>query len=182
MFMRVIAGDLRRRKLEEVMSDTTRSTRDRVKESLFNMLTPLVQYEKVLDAFAGSGALGIEALSRGSKSATFIEQDKNAFNVLQNNIKSLNLYLESSLYLDNTLNVLQTLNQTFDLILLDPPYHTPLINESLQLIAKHTLLSTEGCIVVLSANNYHFELNDQFKIIKQKTKGITTITLIEWSD
>ena len=180
--MRVIAGKLRRRQLKEVMSETTRSTKDRVKESLFNALTPVEHYENVLDAFAGSGALGIEALSRGAKQCVFIEKNLEAFNVLKDNISVLDLELFSELYLDDIHRVFNHLNTQFDLILLDPPYNTDLVEQSLSLIKNNNLLSQDGVIVILSAKAKKVAISQGFQIKKQKTIGITDVTFIEWSD
>lgn len=180
--MRVIAGNLRRRQLKEVMSETTRSTKDRVKESLFNALTPLERFDNVLDAFAGSGALGIEALSRGANTAVFIEKDFNAFNILKENINALALDYQSTLFLDNTLSVLKHTEDRFDLILLDPPYETNLVEESLKIIHTRKLLNDNGLIAILSAKNNDLSIDDVFFIKKQKAIGITNVTLLEWSE
>jgi len=164
------------------MSETTRSTKDRVKESLFNALTPLERFDNVLDAFAGSGALGIETLSRGANTATFIEKDFKAFNILKENINALALDYQSTLFLDNTLSVLKQTEDRFDLILLDPPYETNLVEQSLKIIHARKLLNDNGLIAILSAKNNVLNIDDVFYIKKQKAISITNVTLLEWSE
>lgn len=180
--MRIIAGTFRRRVLKEVMSASTRSTKDRVKESLFNMLTPLSHYENVLDVFAGSGALGLEALSRGAKTVTFIEREKEAFQVLKDNIHTLLVHQETTLYFDDSFRVMSQLKTAFDLIILDPPYLQGLIPTALDIIEKERLLSEAGTIVVLSSKEEHIEPNARFHVLKQKTYGLTKVTLMKWSE
>ena len=178
--MRVISGKLRHRVLKEVQSTTTRSTKDRVKESVFNALMPCAQYYCVLDLFAGSGALGIEALSRGSNHAVFVELDAGALSVLKANITNLDLKSQSTVHHENALHFIKKTSQVFELILLDPPYDLISINDVLMVISKRALLSKFGKIVVLTNHNAQIHCPDSLKITKQKTMGLTMATHIEW--
>jgi len=180
--LRVIGGSFKRTKLAEVPGDVTRSTKDRVKESLFNMLAPDIPGAHVCDLFAGSGALGIEALSRGALHTTFIERNHQAFSVLRQNIGALPLKGKTTIYRSDALTTLKTFNQGFDVILIDPPYRKGLVDKALTVISENTLLNPQGIIAVLSENNVTLNIQVPLTITKDKNVGITKITLIEWSD
>lgn len=121
--MRVVAGDLRGRRIESPSSDATRPTTDKVREAVFNALGSLdiVDGATVVDAFAGTGAMGIEALSRGAAHCTFIEKDRAALQVLRQNISTLGLADRSSVI---SVDVATALSQhgSCDLFIADPPY------------------------------------------------------------
>jgi 16S rRNA (guanine966-N2)-methyltransferase len=122
--MRVISGIWRSRPLVAPKGDTTRPTADRTRETLFSMLTSrLGSFEdlKVLDLFAGSGALGLEALSRGAAQCVFVEQDRDALNALEDNIAKLGAKAQCDVRRSSVLS-LGTARSSFDVILLDPPY------------------------------------------------------------
>ncbi len=122
--MRVIAGEWRGRKLIAPKGDTTRPTADRTRERLFSMLTSRFgDFEglQVLDLFAGSGALGLEALSRGAAHCTFVEQDRAALDALEKNISTLGA--DADVKIGSVLHLGQA-RQPYDLILMDPPYET----------------------------------------------------------
>ncbi len=180
--MRVIAGTLRHRKLKEVLNDVTKSTKDRVKESMFNAITPCAQYGQVLDLFAGSGALGIEALSRGSNRAVFVEKNSEPFMVLKDNIKTLDLEARSDCLQQDALRYITTTKTVFDLILIDPPYRTIDMTELLNTIIKYNVLSQHGRIIVLTDNKASITCHKPLKVIKQKSMGLTMVSHIEWSD
>lgn len=124
--MRVIAGEWRGRKLTAPKGDATRPTADRTRETLFSMLTSrLGSFEdlRVADLFAGSGALGIEALSRGAAHCLFVEQDRNAVDTIRANLSSLGAQARARVETGSVMQ-LRLANEPYDLILLDPPYHT----------------------------------------------------------
>jgi len=122
--MRIISGQWRGRPLAAPKGDTTRPTADRTREALYSMLVSRVgSFEglKVLDLFAGTGALGLEALSRGAAQATFVEMDKTALDALRSNIAKLGAKGE---VIAAAVSTLGPARQKFDLLLLDPPYGT----------------------------------------------------------
>lgn len=122
--MRIIAGQWRGRLLVTPKGDTTRPTADRTREALFSMLVSrLGSFEglRVADFFAGSGALGLEALSRGAASCTFVEHDRNALDALRTNVAALKA--EADVRAQSVMTLAQT-KKPFDLILIDPPYGT----------------------------------------------------------
>lgn len=179
--MRVIAGLYRSRVLKEVESTSTRSTKDRVKESIFNSIQTDIYESVVLDLFAGSGALGIEALSRGANHAYLNELSPKASKVVQENVSTLQIDAATISTLDYVDFLLST-KETFDIILLDPPYHMEVIDEAIRLIAKRELLNKDGIIVCLYAkNNSLQEENDGIIEYKKKTIGITNVSYMKWS-
>ena len=180
--MRIVSGKYRRRQLKEVSSEATRSTKDRVKESLFNILGTTVQHACVCDAFAGSGALALEAISRGAVHAVCIEKNNEAFSVLKDNIDSLDASSQLTILKGDALRLLKTLDTRFDIVFLDPPYESDLLGESLEVLKQKKLLQT-GCIVVsLSRKNSEITVPEGFSLVKQRNVGITTLTFYEWSD
>lgn len=120
--MRVIAGELRGRRFRAPPGDLTRPTSDRVRESLFNLLGPLASGVRVLDLYAGSGALGIEALSRGASHATFVERARSAVVALRGNLKDLGLARRATVIPREALVGLAAAAGPFDHIFADPPY------------------------------------------------------------
>ncbi len=179
--MRIIGGELKRRKLLEVTAHTTRSTKDKVKESLFNMLSASLPASRVLDAFAGSGALGIEALSRGANYVEFIDSSPQALRVLKANVSSLQVHERAGVHPGVAQRIMPTFETAFDIIFLDPPYKEGLIDEALKIITDHRLLSDTGIIAILSEKNASIKVPEALAVYKHKTQGITALRLLEWS-
>ncbi len=177
--MRIIAGDYKRRKLHEVLSDKTRSTKDRVKETMFNMISPSQHMSQTLDLFAGSGALGLEALSRYGGHVTFVEQDHSAVVILKQNIDMLNVHDHVSVFYQDAQTFLTTQTMPFDLILIDPPYNQGLVNHALAKTVENALLHPHGLMVSLTHKDETITLPKGITITKQRNVGITTITFYE---
>jgi 16S rRNA (guanine(966)-N(2))-methyltransferase RsmD len=118
--MRVIAGEFRSRKLASPPGLATRPTPDRLRESLFSILQPHIEGTVFLDAYAGSGAVGIEALSRGAKSAIFVERSRAAVEVLKENLRALGLEPRAQVFTGKAAHVLS--HAAADIVFLDPPY------------------------------------------------------------
>jgi 16S rRNA (guanine(966)-N(2))-methyltransferase RsmD len=153
--MRIIGGYLKSRKLCFPKSRITRPVTDRAKETIFNVLGNLTQSVTVLDLFAGSGSLGIEALSRGARSACFVDSDRQACKCIDRNLKSLELLTLSSTCctkVDLAVRRLQKEGQKFDLIFLDPPHNKGLIKKVLRLIDRSDIVSSFGTIIVGHSN------------------------------
>ena len=125
--MRVISGSARGRRLKELQGMDTRPTTDKVKESLFNIIQFDLEGRKVLDLFGGTGQLGIEALSRGSAHCTFVEKRRDALALLKENLSITNLQNQARVVPGDSLAFLSSCREKFDVILLDPPYHTDLM-------------------------------------------------------
>ena len=149
--MRVITGIARGRKLKELSGMETRPTTDRVKESLFNIVQFDLEGRKVLDLFAGTGQLGIEALSRGAGSAVFVDMRKDAAALIRDNLKLTGLAGQGRVHQGDALAFLASCREKFDLIFLDPPYQTPLLEQALEKIAAFDILTKHGIIMCESA-------------------------------
>lgn len=179
--MRVIAGTFRSRILKEVLSEDTRSTKDRIKEQIFNSIGPYFDDLVVLDLFAGSGSLGIEALSRGVNKAVFIDNSKLAIRVITENILALKIPDKSEIIQSLYVDYLNNTSLVFDIIFLDPPYILEEIDEMISIISKRKLLSENGKIVCLYSKNSSIkEKNNDIIEYKQKISGITKISFMKW--
>jgi len=144
--MRIISGICRGRKLNTLEGDNTRPTGDRVKESVFNILGTFVVERNVLDLFAGSGNLGLEALSRGAASCVFVDSSKAAMKVIEMNIAGCRFQDKAKTYLCEFKSAIQRFKENqFDLVFLDPPYHKNLGIEALELLSD--VISDEGVVV-----------------------------------
>ena len=176
--MRVISGKYKKINLDGFNIDGTRPTMDRVKESMFAMIQNDIKDSIVLDLFAGSGALGIEALSMGAKTCYFIDNNKIAINTINNNLKKIKDNTSKVLKLDykKALNYFIDNSIKFDLIILDPPYKNNYLNNIIQLIYDNNLLNDNG-IVVCEYEDY--ELNYyNFKLYKQKEFGSKIVSVL----
>ncbi|WJQ79462.1 16S rRNA (guanine(966)-N(2))-methyltransferase RsmD [Brevibacillus brevis] len=148
--MRVIAGEHRGRRLAAVPGKGTRPTTDKVKESIFNMIGPYFDGGWALDLYAGTGGLGIEALSRGADRAVFVERDQKAFAVVKQNVSTCRLDDYAELYrmdADRAIRTLSTRNQKFDLVFLDPPYVQQKIVEEIEMLQELGMLADGAWIV-----------------------------------
>lgn len=143
--MRVITGLARGRKLETLYGeDITRPTTESVKEALFSMIQFELEDKKVLDLFAGSGQLGIEALSRGARHCTFLENNREALKIIENNVSHCGFDSKSNIiFADATAYLLR--KENFDIAFLDPPYNKGLIEKCLPLLFR--LMSDDGIVV-----------------------------------
>ena len=163
--MRVISGKYRGKYLDGFDIDGTRPTMDRVKESMFASIQNYIKDSTVLDLFAGSGSLGIEALSMGAKECTFVDHNKIIYDILSKNTKGVE---NCKLLKDDYSNALLKFrnNKKFDIIILDPPYALNLINDCINKIYEYDLLNDGGIIVCeYETENVNTDL---FELIKEK--------------
>lgn len=144
--IRIIGGELRGRRIRFRQTGGLRPTLDAVRETLFNWLMFKVKDAKCLDAFAGSGALGIEALSRFAGSVTFLEYDKDAMITLKKNLNLLNLQDRAQILHDSATRYLFKVPAKYDLIFLDPPFKTDFLKNALKLIYENKVLNPEGLV------------------------------------
>ncbi|WP_419419298.1 16S rRNA (guanine(966)-N(2))-methyltransferase RsmD [Legionella sp. D16C41] len=147
--IRIIGGKYRRKKLDFPVVDGLRPTPDRVRETLFNWLMNDIQNARCIDAFAGSGALGFEALSRGAAEVTLVEATPSAFKNLQHIAKAFNTTTLTVIHAD-ALIYLQNLQEPVDVIFLDPPFASNYLFECLQIIIKGQCLLPGGLIYIES--------------------------------
>ena len=145
--MRVISGSARGKKLKELQGDETRPTIDRIKEALFSMLQFELPGRAVLDLFGGTGQLGIEALSRGAGQATFVDLSRESTALMRENLKHTQLEDKGRVVQADSITFLGTCKEKFDIILLDPPYESDLLEQAMQRIARFDILRENGIIV-----------------------------------
>jgi len=181
--MRVISGKARGKKLVSLEGLNTRPTLDRVKEALFNKIQFEILDKKILDLFAGSGALGIEAISRGAKSATFCDNSKEAIKVIQTNVKNTRSEEQSTIINKDYISALKFLaekKEQFDIIFLDPPYKTDFANIAIKEIIDLNLLSKEG-IIILETDDIEKEeeiIHEQIEIFDKRRYGRVILIFI----
>lgn len=148
--MRVISGKLKGKKLFSLKGQTLRPTSDRVKEAIFDILQDQIRGKKVLDLFGGTGALGIEALSRGARSAVFVEESTRSLAALRKNIKECRLKEQAEVLAREAqtgIKILETRGESFELIFLDPPYGRGLARRVLQALSRSSIVSPGTLIV-----------------------------------
>ena len=145
--MRVITGTARGRRLKELEGMDTRPTTDRVKEGLFNIIQFDIEGRRVLDLFAGTGQLGIETLSRGARSAVFVDSRRDAVGTIKDNLKITELSDRAKVLSGDALSYLASCREKFDLIFIDPPYGAKLWESALNAIYQFDILSNHGIIV-----------------------------------
>ena len=145
--MRVISGTARGRKLKELQGMDTRPTTDKVKESIFNIIQFELEGRRVLDLFGGTGQLGIEALSRGAQRCTFVDQRREAAALIRVNVKLVGFEDRSRVVQGEALSFLGACREKFDVIFLDPPYQSGLLEKCVNDICKFDILGEYGIIV-----------------------------------
>jgi len=167
--VRIISGKWRSRRLPVLTSSGLRPTIDRVRETLFNWLTPMIQGCNCLDCFAGSGVLGIEALSRYASSATLLESKQHIVHQLISNLKLLKADNGQVIHTD-TLNWLKQFGQPYDLVFLDPSFHRNLLATSIYLLEKKNWLSDVAWIYVeTEIENIAINFPANWQLYREKT-------------
>lgn len=176
--MRVISGKYKGKNLIGFDIDGTRPTMDRVKESLFGIIQNNIKNSIILDLFAGSGSLGIEAISNGASEAYFIDNNIELINIIKKNTSGMNdkIHIMKSDY-KNALEILKNSNIKFDIIFLDPPYKLNLINDCLKKIIEFQLLNENG-IIVCEYEDEELQSND-LTLIKEKKYGSKNIKIFK---
>ena len=172
--MHIISGKYRGKKLKGFEVDGTRPTMDRVKESLFGMIQSYVGDSRVLDLFAGSGALGLEAISNGAREAYLVDNNIEAIKVIRDNIK--NMDDDIKVIKSDYKKFLKETNEKFDIIFLYPPYRKGLMGKALRVIEERDLLN-EGGLVVCEYEYDDFETN--LDLFKEKSYGFKKIKIFK---
>ena len=145
--MRIIGGLARGTKLFTLEGLNTRPTLDRVRESIFNIIQNDIKDSVVLDLFAGSGAVGLESISRVAKKAVLCDMSKEAIEIINKNVKKLRMEEKVQILCIDYENLLKNTQEQFDLIYIDPPYNTNYVSNSIKLINDRNLLAEEGIII-----------------------------------
>lgn len=181
--MRVVAGVAKGQRLNALPGDNTRPTLDRIKESMFNMIQLHIANGRVLDLFGGSGALGIEALSRGAAEGYFADEHRGSGKVIEENLQKTGLKEKSRiLTMDfrRALNLLKSEGKSFDLIFLDPPYGKGLAAEALGIIEKEDLLEVEGLVIIEQDKKESLEISEEYyHLWKEKKYGNTLVRILK---
>lgn len=179
--MRIISGDWKGRRLKALKGNATRPTSDKVKGAIFNILGDKVRGAKVLDLFAGTGSLSLEALSRGATEAVLIEKSRKAWEVVNDNIQMLGVQEQVQLYNMDAFSFLkQTRDEGYDLIFVDPPYRQGFIDRVLALVNENIILNPEGVIIIETASDE--EITDDIASLEiriTKQYGDTKIWFIQ---
>lgn len=160
--MRIVAGELKNRKIKSREGRETRPTLERIKESIFSIIADKVFESKFLDLYAGTGNIAIEALSRGARRAIMIENDKEALKVIIDNLNSLSLDNRARAYKNDVfraIEILERKNEKFDIIFLDPPYKENLSITTIEKISEHDLLQHNG--IIISEHSVYEKMPDQ---------------------
>lgn len=174
--MRIITGTARGCRLKTPKGETTRPTADRIKESLFSILGRRVEGARVLDLFAGTGALGLEALSRGASSALFV--DERTASLIEENAAKTRLSERAEIVRADALRVLARLGasgRVFDLIFCDPPYRRGLWEKALSSVDREGLLAPDGCMIVEhGADETALPALENLRCVREESYGKTT--------
>jgi 16S rRNA (guanine966-N2)-methyltransferase len=184
--VRVIAGMARGRTLKAVPGIGTRPTTDKVKEAIFSMIGPYFDGGLGLDLFAGTGGLGIEAISRGLERVVFIDLEQTSIQVIQDNLKSIGFTDQSEVYRNEAMRALKVLAKRglkFDLIFLDPPYKMKQADKILLQMQQMEMIQEHATVVVEheAAHTYDDTIG-RFHQRKRTSYGETAITIYDYSD
>ena len=173
--MRIITGKARNIPLKTLEGDDTRPTSERVKEAVFSMLQFEIEGRRVLDLFAGTGQLGIEALSRGARSAVFVDESRAAVQLVRTNLAHCRL--QGDVVQGEALGYLRTCGK-FDLIFLDPPYDTGLLDKALANVVQFDILAEGGIIVCESRREKELpQLPRPYYLLTERSYGKIKLTL-----
>ena len=182
--MRIIGGKFKGRKLRSVRGASTRPTSDRTREAIFNIIGQEVRGSRVLDLYAGTGALGIEALSRGAQSAAFIDVSRQSLSVIEANLAALALEVPLSIIrwdLTRNLNCLCSRPRAFDLVFMDPPYNHKLVTPTLNQLHASRSLDSGALVIVEHSKQESFESNvGPFKTVDQRRYGKTLVSFFNY--
>lgn len=182
--MRVIAGSAKKRQLKAPKGSKVRPTADRVKEALFNILGPSVAKSRFLDLFAGTGSIGIEALSRGADEVVFVELGPPNTRIIQENLSLTGLENKARLLcmqVDEALSLLGREKQAYDLIFMDPPYLKDLISNTLVSVIKNGLLKPDGLLIAESSKKDIGHQNNvvALQLLRQSQYGNTVLSFYQ---
>lgn len=178
--MRIITGQYKGRRLKALEGLHVRPTSDRLRETLFNILAPRIEGARLMDLCAGSGAIGIESLSRGAAEVTFIENNRRAAQLISENLQHCGITEGVRLINRDALSALKYLAEQqlkYDIIYLDPPYDSQLYSPILWLLAKNSLVAAEGSVIVEHRRQLPLEpCYGDLCVYRELTQGETQLT------
>jgi 16S rRNA (guanine966-N2)-methyltransferase len=180
--VRIISGSRKGKRLLSVKGGATRPTADRLRESIFNIQAANVPGSRVLDLFAGTGALAIEALSRGARSAILVDNAAAALGVIRKNLANCGFVDRAQVIrwdIHRNLNCLRHMNARFDLIFMDPPYAQGLIQPTLNNLVKSASLAPQATLILEHAASEPIDfLQPPFQVVDQRRYGKTLVTFL----
>ncbi len=179
--MRVITGSARGRKLETLSGDDVRPTTDKVKEAVFSAIQFDIEGRSFLDLFAGSGQMGIEALSRGAKSAVFVDKSRKSVDIVRKNLNTAGFYDKAKVFHADSLTFIDSITEMFDIVYLDPPFGTGLLQKALPKIAEK-VKKTGVIIAENEENDVILHKYGEFMLDRQKHYGKIKITMYRHKD
>ncbi len=185
--MRIIAGKFKGRTILVPDGHLTRPTAVLTRRMIFDILlhapwAPSIDNCRVLDAFAGTGSLGFEALSRGALFCSFVDIEKSAFRCIRDTIVSFGIEAMADVNLRSILKFdVKLSNESFDLIFVDPPYHRGLVEKTLEYLSKTNLLSDQSLVVIESARNEQICLNSDWKDLDKRITGTSQVQFVGYS-
>lgn len=179
--MRVITGEARGRRLETLEGEAVRPTTDKVKEAIFSAIQFDIQGRTFLDLFAGSGQMGIEAISRGAESAIFVDASMKAVNVVRKNLDKVGFYSRAKVLHTDSIGFVQMMTDPFDIAFLDPPYESGLLQQALPFVAKK--IKKTGIIVAESSEKEEILQNyGEFVLDRQRSYGKIKVSIFRHKD
>ena len=179
---KVISGLLKGRNIKGFDIEGTRPTMDRVKESIFAIIQNNISNSIVLDLFAGSGNLGIEAISNGAKLVYFNDKNKKCLNVIKDNLSNFNVLdkgILTNMDYHDALNYYSNKNIKFDLVFLDPPYKDKIINDILEIMITKKLLK-DNSLIICELNNNDIFINDKLLLFKERQYGDKKVLIYKY--
>ena len=172
--IRIIGGKWRGKRLSFPAHSPARPTLDQIRETLFNWLQPIIHESRCLDMFAGSGALGIEALSRGAAHVTFVDQDTATLSHLRNQLKELGVENSETLRLSMPAGFSQICPPAFDIIFLDPPFNSDLLDQTLMALATSPLVKSGTQVYFETSSHHALNFDETWNLYRhKKTKRIS---------
>ena len=179
--MRIIGGEYRGRSIKQPPFKTVRPTKDRIREAVFNMIAEKVPGARVMDLFAGSGAYGLESLSRGAIDSIFVDNDKRCVNIINENITLLEVETQAKTFTEDVFKIVELLGKNkerFDLIFSDPPFDQDMAKKTLITINQYDILNRSGLLII----EHHLrefvpEGVDDISMFRQKTYNDILISL-----
>ena len=180
--MRIIAGQHKGRQLKSFKGTDIRPTSDRVREAIFNVLGESIADSTVLDLFCGTGALGIEALSRGAKSVVFVDSSSRAVDIVKSNLEMIDCLSKTKIIKSDAVRYLRrkaTEQEQFDIIFCDPPYRDDVYGSVLDIISTNSVLSPHGVLVLEFAVSKEMGIVPEgIELIKTKIYGDTKVSFL----
>jgi len=177
--LRVIGGSAKGRLLTCLKNNSIRPTGAKIREAIFNMLAPVIADSIFLDGFAGSGAVGIEAISRGALKCVFLDTNINSINIINKNINNTGVGKNSLVIKDNFFNFIQQNKYKFDIIFADPPYNMDEVSDIVIKVEQADILNISGLLVIEHDADKVIKPGEKITLIKQKKYSDTKISIYE---